>query len=316
MAHNSLRRASGTWIGVATPQDFEYFDTAQFKSLNGDDGGTWNPSAWIMLGGNYGLRIGATASFDCQGSGNILGNVTLGSNADNSLSVNALARFYAAAHCNGRLYAHENIVSDGNCQFGTDDNNSFIVYGTGHFYENVTFDKTATFSGNVVLGNAGSDTVTVNAAMTTVGLFTVSGNSSIAAATFTGLVYHQDDVRFTGGTVTFNTPVSLTNPITPGADGYIVKRHYTTTVGETHSIGTMDVVRVAASGTAYVANYGEDGAVIRIINSSSGTLTISTPSDHVLRVLPAHTWIDLMRDSAWGAYGWSSIGEGTYTELT
>lgn len=56
MAHNSLIRAS--WIALSDLQaaEMQLFDVAQFKSINGDDGGTWAPSARIIIGGS-GIRM-------------------------------------------------------------------------------------------------------------------------------------------------------------------------------------------------------------------------------------------------------------------
>jgi hypothetical protein len=58
MAHNSRIRAPGTWASLTTvsPSEFELFDTYTFEAINGDDGGTWAPSAQIIIGG-LGLSV-------------------------------------------------------------------------------------------------------------------------------------------------------------------------------------------------------------------------------------------------------------------
>lgn len=55
MAHNTRVRADlAAWsaAGVAvTPGEFYALDSNAFKSINGDDGGTWSPLAAIEIGG-------------------------------------------------------------------------------------------------------------------------------------------------------------------------------------------------------------------------------------------------------------------------
>lgn len=324
MAHHSLRRAHGTWIGVVTPQDFEFLDLMQFRSIDGDAGGTWNPTAWIMIGGTYGIRIGATASFDCQGNGNILGNVVVGSNSSNTFRSYAAAVFESNLRTFGVLYPDGGINAAGSCDLCASASDNFLVRGTGHFYEAVTFDKAttftgvATFNGNTVLGNAGTDTVTVNARMDIENSLVVETGASLTVAGpayFNGSVAlnnqgDDDAVIIQGGSFTVNCP------ITAGTNGYLVKRRWVTGTGQTVSLEDYDVVRVTESGTVFLQNFGDNGATIRIINASSGTLSIQVSgTGHVLRTLSAHTWIDMMRDSSWGANGWASAGEGTYTDI-
>lgn len=53
MAHNGYIRAGAIWVTGTTVLGSEWnkFDVAQFKSINGDDGGTWNPATPIVIGG-------------------------------------------------------------------------------------------------------------------------------------------------------------------------------------------------------------------------------------------------------------------------
>lgn len=56
MAHNTYIRGTGIladWPFGSTiqPAEFLAFDIAQFKSINGDDGGTWSPINPIIIGG-------------------------------------------------------------------------------------------------------------------------------------------------------------------------------------------------------------------------------------------------------------------------
>jgi hypothetical protein len=58
MAHNDYVRDDGIWCEefVPCPRDGYRFDIAQFKAINADDGGAWNPVKPIAFGG-----IGVTA---------------------------------------------------------------------------------------------------------------------------------------------------------------------------------------------------------------------------------------------------------------
>jgi len=58
LAHNSYIRAGAVWANASpvTSAEFNLFDVAQFKSINGDDGGSWSPASAIVLGGS-GLNV-------------------------------------------------------------------------------------------------------------------------------------------------------------------------------------------------------------------------------------------------------------------
>lgn len=68
--HFTRLRPSGFWTLSSTvdPAEFEAFDERQFKSINGDDGGTWAPSAPIIIAGS-GLVAEPFASEDITNAG-------------------------------------------------------------------------------------------------------------------------------------------------------------------------------------------------------------------------------------------------------
>jgi hypothetical protein len=73
MAHNTRIRADlaggvNPWVlgSSALQAELQAFDDAQFKSLNGDGGGTWNPVAALTFGG-AGLKLTGSATIaDCR----------------------------------------------------------------------------------------------------------------------------------------------------------------------------------------------------------------------------------------------------------
>jgi len=96
MAHSSYIRGSlGAW-GIAsalTPAELWAFDQAQYKAINGDDGGTWAPSAAITIGGSGLALSGANHSVSGTLTVSSGGFLTVASGADLSvagdLAVNA-----------------------------------------------------------------------------------------------------------------------------------------------------------------------------------------------------------------------------------
>lgn len=52
--HNDYSRPPNSWNSrsVPGPRDFAIWDTAQFKAVDGDNGGTWNPLTPIVIGGS------------------------------------------------------------------------------------------------------------------------------------------------------------------------------------------------------------------------------------------------------------------------
>jgi hypothetical protein len=148
MAHNAYLGGSlAAWAAATsvTPAMFWALDQAQFRSINGDQGGTWAPSSAITIGGS-GLTLttlltGTTASFS--------GNVTLGTNSGQTITVNGIlnasaSNFYGYVSLHDGLYVQNSIATDG----------TLLVGGA------------STFNGNMVVGDTSSDTLTVNAATT------------------------------------------------------------------------------------------------------------------------------------------------------
>jgi hypothetical protein len=102
MAHNTRVRADATaWIaGPVLNTEFDALDAGQYKSINGDDGGTWAPAIPITIGGSGLTLIGPTSIADLRNShvqsgwhfyvdsgGNIAVNGTITINASGDLSI-------------------------------------------------------------------------------------------------------------------------------------------------------------------------------------------------------------------------------------
>jgi hypothetical protein len=143
MAHFTLLRASeGLWVGVVTAAEFWALDEGRFKSINGDDGGTWNPAAPIIIGG-AGLQIAGGITF--SGGGTITDPVI-----------------------EGTLTADDDVV------LGEDATDDVTVNGTTHFTSPVFFDD------DVTIGDAAADALTVNSTSNFQGPTTFTGNFVLA----------------------------------------------------------------------------------------------------------------------------------------
>lgn len=169
-----------------------------------------------------------------------------------------------------------------------------MAAGAGVF----TCNKTATFTGATNLNGA----TTVN------GAIEFSGNSTV--------VSNCDDMVFNGG-LTVNGPLqiaaAITHPIRFGTGGYIQKRKvsFSSTNGLA-SLATCDIAELLsdAVGVLRIADYGEDGAVLRILNKTTGTITVMDAAGAVnLYTIPTQTWLELIRGD--GNFGWSTCGRGT-----
>lgn len=84
MAHNDFARWSGQWHSVSVPtgRDMQRLDAMSSKLIDGDNGGTWNPTLPIVVGG-AGL-INDTGGFNGSYEGGVLtsngGRLLLGDN--------------------------------------------------------------------------------------------------------------------------------------------------------------------------------------------------------------------------------------------
>lgn len=139
--------------GQVYSEDFAWFAACAFKSINGDDGGTWAPGAAIIIGGS-GLQISSSSAFLVAHSatiGTYGGSDQLTSNGTTWLR--GVATFDAGAQFN----ASGNVTVLGN----------FTAVGD-----------------NITLGDSPADTLAVNAgtsfsaAVSCTDNFTVNGGSS------------------------------------------------------------------------------------------------------------------------------------------
>jgi len=319
MAHNNLVRPPNCWgVGVLGPHEFERFDRAFSAAIDGDAGGTWSPTSYILLGGTHGLWIGITAHLQCDGTSLLYGNVTCGSGSSNTFDVNAAALFHYNVIANHDIYAHGALENDGNCNFGTDANQTVTINCNLHVYQQAYFEQVTAESVVVQHG------MTVNGDAVVVGRTTLEGNVDIGTSTTVLNVAANttfadtSDLTLNGNTAIRGTP-TLETALTVGEGGTLVER-ITLDSGSPSFLGLnlYDGKVFTDGGEVRLLNEGPKGGVLRIVNASSTTLDVKDhASDHLLRTLPARSWLKVERTfGIYGSHGWQSIGEGPYVPLT
>ncbi len=203
MSHNDFVRPMGVWATLSVLEHFELeqFDLAQFQSINGDLGGTWNPASQIILGGS-GLKVAApfwsTGNFRVDTNADLRGGATVtGGNLAASLNITAQGTIHAdgTIDSNANINATGNMTAGGSAQFGggLDVTGNGNVDGTLHAGGATTLGSTLAVTGNAGFSAALGVTGNLNAAADV----NVGGALSVAdLATF------QERVDFGGGITT------------------------------------------------------------------------------------------------------------------
>lgn len=194
MAHLATARADlAAWqapLSAVTAEEFWQIDENASKAINGDEGGVWAPSDWIIIGGvglevsgdfyaSNNAQIGASAAdtLGVAAVADFTADVTLGASSGDALDVNATATFASS------------VLFEVDVTIGTSPADSLTVESFTTFVTDVQFDGQTLFSlaaqfddpvvfnDDVTLGNAAADAISV------VGTMTVDED-----ATFVGLV--------------------------------------------------------------------------------------------------------------------------------
>jgi len=282
MAHNSYVRGP-TWASnvPVLHGEFELFDIAQFKSINGDDGGTYAPSSLLTIGGAgmnvllVGNNYQRGNSFNLESSATLSVGagctaVFVGTSVTN-WSTGAVANFAFDSTLN--LEGEVNVTSTGFleiesgagllCAVGS--STSFL--GTTNFISAPTFSAGLTASG--VFSSGGVSCAGLN----------VSGGSSLAAVGISGTATCSGSLAINGG-------ATVTTPLTCSAAGRVTERvtYILTTGANSSAYGpeNSDLVFVATL-TAPVTftiddTNAQDGDKMRFVTEdATHFLTINDP---------------------------------------
>jgi hypothetical protein len=313
MAHGALLRASqGLWVGIVTQAEFWAFDNGQFKSINGDEGGTWAPSSPIVIGGS-GLQVTGNAVLTGD-------SITLGNNSADNLLVNATSLFYGPVYFNGAVDFDDDVtISAGDeAQINRD----------VAFNEDVQIDKLLTVNGttvvassstesgiNITLGKAaGADALEVNATMDMNGSMDISG----ALAVHSNLTVDAGPSSFAGS-------LSIAGPVTLATGASIRKRWLVFTTDQSVACTSYDWVEqdstvVAARTVNLLAAGAANGNVIRVYNRSQTFICYvqnnGVSIDDVRYAFGSgdHAWVDYVYDNTAG--GWRRLSSYGSTSPT
>lgn len=291
MAHNALIRANlAAWATgtVVTPAEFWAFDQAQFASINGDDGGTWAPSAAIIIGGS---GLNTTGDLDIDGDVNVdaASTVTWQSGSAITGAIDATA---------GITFNNGGIVLDSNCILQVRSGTAISVKSGGivdvesggevDINSGATLDcnGTADFSNGVTI-SAGTLTVSAGGASITGGLAVTSdGMTCVGGAVIDDGCIVNDGFQSNDGSNLGGTTTVLTG-------------------GELVFAGTAKPrYRFVALGDASVSKGINDGDIFYAAAttlSTGRTLTLShtgASAGHVIRVVNKHTTNALNVDDA------------------
>lgn len=298
MAHFNRIRSLGFWVlnSVVQPSEMEAFDANLAKAVNGDEGGTWAPSAKIIVGGQGVEITGACligSLLQAQAGATITGgDLTVSQDAtiQGTLDVDDLATVDSLA-----------VVNDASIQGNAE------VQGTSHLVGNVTADNDIACERLAIHGShLGSNILSVNGAGRITGNCEINGQFACdGAASFGNNVSVGGTLTVTGNT-TFNGVTK--------AKGRFKRRVRTMgDANETVSVSDYDLVFMPAgvmttSRTVQISTTGaEEGDVIRVICEDTGT---DLNVDYAATSLPlkiattSRRWVELTYiSSAWHLSG-------------
>jgi hypothetical protein len=149
MAHNTYVKGTiASWATGTTVSQVEFakFDANQYKSVNGDDGGTWAPSAAIVIGG-AGLTV--SGAFLATSTGIFTGGFAANSNA----SFGTTSSTYLYVYSSSTFFGPATISS------GTSLTTAGELIATG----SATFSGAFTISNDATVGSDSVDALTINA---------------------------------------------------------------------------------------------------------------------------------------------------------
>jgi hypothetical protein len=244
MAHFTFTRTGGVWV-TAPPNpllatEVADLDLKTYKSINGDDGGSWAPAAAIAIGG-AGLALGGSnhqvlsggavvwlngslLQVNASGAATFLCTVALDGGATvasaHSLTMSSGSTFTASAGSNVGIQTGSHVTA-------SFDSSCTLLFGT-----NCNFTIQADALADVLLG-AGSS-------------FALSGGCTASIGTGTTLNVAGTVLVNSGGSVVIDTGANLTikEPVIPVGDGRIRRRVLTKSsdAAQSLAIGDCDIL--------------------------------------------------------------------------
>jgi len=226
MAHFTYTRVGGVWATLTDLLSAEVadLDSKTFRSINGDDGGTWAPGSVIIIGGQ-GIQVDgplhATGEFKAIG-----GSLTLGDSSGDVLTVGATTIFENGvtftSPTSPTVFAGIKPIFDN----GLTASGSVSLLSTLSVTGNATFLGRLDVSGSMKLGDSIADVIT------SFGAFIAASDAAFATNVTLGSDATNNIVL--QGTTTAQQPINLVNK------GHINERVYVVASDSDLTLGVED----------------------------------------------------------------------------
>jgi len=199
----ALVKPSGWAFGeIFTSPQLETLDADHAAAIDGVGGGTYAPSAPIIIGGS-GLEV--TGALTVSGAADFTGDVTLGSSGADTITVNGIIGFT------------QNVSFANDVVLGLTSGDAITVGGEATFAELTTFNGDAVFNADTTIGATSGDALTINASVT----FESPVTFNTASVDFDGdvtLGNGPGDTITTRGVAEFEQAVTFAEPLTINDD--------------------------------------------------------------------------------------------------
>lgn len=207
--------ATGTTITAAK---LWQLDQNQYAAINGDGGGTWSPTAKIVIGGANGLELSSsplllsgTSSLTVGGAASFTGSfsatgtsLTLGNNSTSTLSLRAITTATKLLVC------QDAFVAQGNTTIGLSDANTLTVNATSTFNAEVSITQSLDVGANTTIGTSDAHALQVNSTATFGSAVNAQNNVVLGTNDSNALVVNSES--------TFNSYASFASGASFGAD--------------------------------------------------------------------------------------------------
>lgn len=271
MSHNSYVRPLGVWdaFKVVSHDEFAALDLGQFRSINGDDGGTWAPNSPIgIFGAGISMRLVSVSTVTTGAELTFSSGATLELQTDSIASISSVTSFetgsFTGIRDGGyfRFYAGSIIDMEEGAQA-----NFYGLLGVGPT-GNFACQGGAVFTGSVTQFTGAATVFTA-----------VAQFASTSTAIFQGNENHVGSANFSGA-LSIAGDTSLTGKVTASGAGRVVKRTtwVTSTGADSSAYGPANCDRVVvqaltADVTFTLNNTGAvEGDEITIFNRSTSHL--------------------------------------------
>lgn len=254
MGHFDYTRPGGIWSGsnVVTTAELEDLDSKTERAINGDEGGTWAPSAVITIGGS-GLEV--SGDFEANGNSILTSCQGITMAAGSSIDVPATATIDVVGDINIDSAGNLNVLSGGEIEVRSGGLFEMLAGSSGEIMGDVDFESGSTceFKSGSGLSTAAGATVAFASDVTMLGKLTKSGTSArtvLRSTTVTNLNSTPDvsnDIWFItiNDGNTYTATLDITTPAPSTGEMVIVRK-----------LGTSGQLNISSEGPIAICSIG------------------------------------------------------------